>query len=67
MEETVSIARKKLLLIFILMVAIAFFLFFSPFKTGNSVKEVSALELKFNQLSNANSNSCGGSGHIHKN
>lgn len=60
MGETISITKKKLLLVVILIAAITGFFFFSPFKTGNSIKEVSALEARFNQLSNANSNSCGG-------
>lgn len=59
MEETVKI-RKKYVVIMALVVGVISLLFLLPWKTGNTIKEVSALETKFNQLSNANSNSCGG-------
>lgn len=62
MEDAIRITKKKLLLTVILIAAITTFFFFPPFKTGNSIKEVSALELKCNQLNDARTNSTQKSG-----
>lgn len=60
MGETITLTKKRLFIIAGMLMAISALLFLPQFKTGHSVKEVSALEAKFNQLNNANTNFCAG-------